>query len=695
MENLELEQQLEKAKTGSGADEEMRESRQQSGAGSGIDPVTGLPSEPGSKTRHKSDAKGGSGPGETFDGQKQPGAELGSTHVVKGHVSGAEDPLDYPERTDPVTGLPLGQQDEEYAGNDGSAQRPSQDASRVTGQAPAHQKSASKVASGTGETFDPNSEARKESGDTGASIGRGSKQSGNGGRVSGGPPFERDSESRKNSGYDPNSEIKRQSIQRSASKTGAEDSRYGETFDPNKEATQRGGSGTPGSRRESYFDKLAQKHRQSVNSGDGKTEGGMKSNMDGTKGKTCCGAGIHGGSGEGRSLNDKTIEQIKTELEASSRRNPVHVRCGSLHCDCAYHYLKEGKLYCIRTKKKSLNKETDIVSSKSEYSGFNAPSAREQSGINAPPSGRESGFNAPSAREQSGINAPPSGRGFGFEAPSAREQSGINAPPSGRESGFNVPSAREQSSGINAPPSGRESGFNAPSACEQSGINAPPSGRESGFEAPSGREQTTKDILTGTNAPSPAPQSSSRSGSPNTLSIPSSRRRRSHSSRRQPPIMYFEGTSRENTQESKRTPSARQPHKATSGSEKRKSSQENMRGYMSPLSRHQDGPQEQTSAFKSQYSEWNQQPHKSAAVSRKDNPAAQYGRVGTVNTKIAAWKNDTAHTPAGKLGDTVRLEKSVRGQPEMTLTRASDETPPLPGPLPGRKMHQRRHHHRK
>ena len=339
MENLELEQQLEKAKTGSGADEEMREPRQQSRAGSGIDPVTGLPSEPGCKTRHKSDTKGGSGPGETFDGQKQPGAELGSTHVVKGHVSGAEDPLDYPERTDPVTGLPLGQQDEEYAGNDGSAQRPSQDASRVTGQAPVHQRSASKVASGTGETFDPNSEARKESGDTGASIGRGSKQSGNGGRVSGGPPFERDSESRKNS-------------------------RYGETFDPNKEATQRGGSGTPGSRRESYFDKLAQKHRQSVNSGDGKAEGGMKSNMDGTKGKTCCGAGIHGGSGEGRSLNDKTIEQIKTELEASSRRNPVHVRCGSLHCDCAYHYLKEGKLYCIRTKKKSLNKETDIVSSK-------------------------------------------------------------------------------------------------------------------------------------------------------------------------------------------------------------------------------------------------------------------------------------------------------------------------------------------
>merc|ERR1711879_1041112 len=42
------------------------------------------------------------------------------------------------------------------------------------------------------------------------------------------------------------------------------------------------------------------------------------------------------------------LEQIVRLMKQSSRRKPVHVRCGTQHCNCAYHYLKNGKLCCAR-----------------------------------------------------------------------------------------------------------------------------------------------------------------------------------------------------------------------------------------------------------------------------------------------------------------------------------------------------------
>ena len=58
-------------------------------------------------------------------------------------------------------------------------------------------------------------------------------------------------------------------------------------------------------------------------------------------------------------MNEETIEQIKAKLETSTRKKPVHVKCGTAGCDCSYHYLKDGKLFCVRVKRRESYKKEE------------------------------------------------------------------------------------------------------------------------------------------------------------------------------------------------------------------------------------------------------------------------------------------------------------------------------------------------
>ena len=93
----------------------------------------------------------------------------------------------------------------------------------------------------------------------------------------------------------------------------------------------------PGGRRSSYFDRLAQKHRTS--------------NPPVPAKGACC------KDDSGIPVTKENIDEIRKKLEASSRRKPVNVMCGSANCTCAYHYLKDGKLNCVKVKSRSGSKQ--------------------------------------------------------------------------------------------------------------------------------------------------------------------------------------------------------------------------------------------------------------------------------------------------------------------------------------------------
>ena len=105
-----------------------------------------------------------------------------------------------------------------------------------------------------------------------------------------------------------------------------------------------------GGRRSSYFDKiLAQKKRDSQQEKPKDDNEGSSFTINSVISKMCCkNEGVHT-----LTVTNENIDEIRKQLGNSSRKNPVNVICGSVYCSCSYHYLKDGKLNCVKLKNRS------------------------------------------------------------------------------------------------------------------------------------------------------------------------------------------------------------------------------------------------------------------------------------------------------------------------------------------------------
>ena len=182
----------------------------------------------------------------------------------------------HPPGIDPITGRPS---TKKGSGIDPITGRPTEPGASGVRQ------SKDVIDSQYGDAAGPDDDFKRQSGDTGATFGRGSRPSGYGGRVSTHDSQPDDFDSKQGPGYDPNRDFKRQSLAQSG-KGGTVDSRMGDEADDQKRQSQTSGALTnrekPDSegpwvgRRDSYFDKLAQTYRKSIHSGPpGSRESGL------------------------------------------------------------------------------------------------------------------------------------------------------------------------------------------------------------------------------------------------------------------------------------------------------------------------------------------------------------------------------------------------------------------------------------
>ena len=66
-------------------------------------------------------------------------------------------------------------------------------------------------------------------------------------------------------------------------------------------------------------------------------------------------------------LTEENLPEISKLMQNSSKKHPVHVKCGAPYCECSYHYLKEGKLFCKATGKRGTKKPSTEMQDENDF----------------------------------------------------------------------------------------------------------------------------------------------------------------------------------------------------------------------------------------------------------------------------------------------------------------------------------------